>query len=85
MAKQVAILPRISNYKPMNSLEARINRVINTSAFEQSLAASEIDLIEFQCNWAKSGGFAALPQGYQDAILAGERELAYDGPAVLCS
>lgn len=61
----------------MKELHDRINRVIHTRAFEQTLEASGIDLFEFQCEWCKlgNGGFDGLPQVYKNAILAGEQEL----------
>ncbi len=65
----------------MKDLHDRINRVINTLAFEDSLEASGIDLFDFQCSWAKlsEGRFENLPQEYQKAVLAGEQELAQTG------
>ncbi len=68
----------------MNELHDRINRVINTPAFEASLADNGIDLIEFQSSWHKcQGDFSKLPMPYQTAILAGESELAGSGQLVL--
>jgi hypothetical protein len=70
----------------MNELHDRINRVINTPAFEACLNEKGIDLIEFQCTWHKEsqgGNFDKLPKPYQDAILAGENELAGSGEMVL--
>jgi hypothetical protein len=69
----------------MNELHDRINRVINTLAFEACLNEKGIDLIEFQCTWHKAsqGDFNKLSQPYQDAILAGEKELAKTGELVL--
>lgn len=68
-----------------NELHDRINRVINTPAFEASLVSDGLDLIEFQCTWHKlsQGDFGKLPKAYQDAILAGEKELKGDGEIVL--
>jgi hypothetical protein len=45
-----------------------------------------IDLIEFQCTWHKEsqgGQFNKLRQAYQEAIIAGEKELAASGEMVL--
>jgi hypothetical protein len=69
----------------MNELHRRINKVINTSAFEASLEESGIDVIEFQTTWHKlsGGSFGRLPQNYQEAIIAGERELRGTGSAEL--
>jgi hypothetical protein len=69
----------------MNELHDRINRVINTLAFEACLNASGIDLIEFQCTWHKDsrGDFNNLSEPYKQAILAGEKELAETGEMVL--
>jgi hypothetical protein len=61
----------------MKELHDRINRVINTQAFEASLSANGIDLFEFQCSWCtlSKGSFDNLPEPYKAAILAGESEL----------
>lgn len=69
----------------MNELHDRINRVINTSAFEACLNAKGIDLIEFQCTWhgESKGDFGKLRPEYQEAIIAGEKELAGSGAMVL--
>jgi hypothetical protein len=70
----------------MKALHDRINRVINTQAFEAHLAAHGIDLFEFQCSWAKlseGGQFDKLPEQYQAAILAGEKELLTSGEFAL--
>jgi len=69
----------------MNELHDRINKVINTLAFEACLERNQIDLIEFQCTWYKTsnGDFNKLPKPYQDAILAGEKELTGSGEIVL--
>ena len=72
----------------MNSaseLHDRINRVINTPAFEAYLDSKGLDLIEFQCTWYKvsQGNFDKLPDAYQGAIIAGEQELKGDGEVVL--
>lgn len=63
----------------------RINKVINTPAFEAYLDANGLDLIEFQCTWYKEskGDFEKLPPAYQGAIIAGEKELKGDGEVVL--
>jgi hypothetical protein len=68
-----------------NELHDRINRVINTPAFEAWLVANNLDLIEFQCTWHKlsQGDFNKLPKAYQDAILVGEAELKGAGEIVL--
>ena len=68
-----------------NELHDRINRVINTLAFEACLAQNGLDLIEFQCSWHKlsNGDFNKLPKAYQDAIKAGEAELKGSGELVL--
>jgi hypothetical protein len=65
----------------MKELHDRINRVINTCAFEKYLADHGIDLFEFQCSWIKAskGSFDNLPKEYQEAILAGECELSQSG------
>jgi len=65
----------------MKELHDRINRVINTRAFEKYLEDHDIDLFEFQCSWAEAskGSFDKLPEDYQNAILAGEQELAQTG------
>jgi hypothetical protein len=69
----------------MNELHDRINRVLNTPAFEAYLEAKGIDLIDFQCTWKKlsKGEFKNLPKEYQDAITAGERELEGSGDLVI--
>lgn len=63
------------------NLHDRINRVINTDAFEKSLTRSGIELFEFQSNWSEAGknGFSGLPKAYRDAIVAGEKELSESG------
>lgn len=65
----------------MKELHDRINRIINTDAFEKSLGEQGIDLFDFQCSWTKEshGSFDNLPQAYKDAIIAGEQELAQTG------
>lgn len=66
----------------MNELHDRINKVINTLAFEACLEKNNLCLIEFQANWrtlSQGGKFDELPKAYKDAILAGERELACNG------
>ena len=74
--------------KPMNTSELhdRINRVINTRAFDVYLEEHNIDLIDFQCSWHKisKGDFYKLPEDYQGAILAGEAELSNTGVVELC-
>jgi hypothetical protein len=67
----------------MNQLHDRINKVINTLAFEARLHERGRDLLEFQCSWHEYGSFDQLPEPYQDAILAGEAELAASGNIVL--
>ena len=61
----------------MKSLHDRINRVIHTRAFEETLEAAGVDLFQFQIDWCKlsNGSFEGLPTSYRDAILAGEKEL----------
>jgi hypothetical protein len=68
----------------MLDLQDRINRVINSPAFIESLARFGIELFEFQCDWPnKSRGiFKNLPKPYQEAILAGEREMHEHGTLV---
>lgn len=65
----------------MKELHDRINRIINTLAFEKCLASHGIDLFEFQCSWAKlsEGNFDKLPENYKEAIICGEAELAQTG------
>jgi hypothetical protein len=70
----------------MKALHDRINRVINTQAFEKYLEAHSIDLFEFQCSWSKlseGGFFEKLPEQYQAAIIAGEAELSASGELAL--
>lgn len=58
----------------------RINRVINTFAFDDALRQSGDELFDFQLNlmttW-KGASFAELPEKYRKPILAGEKELRY--------
>ena len=72
--------------KGMKELHDRINRVINTDAFEKALVDGGIDLWDFQCSWHQlsRGVFSNLPKEYQEAILAGEKELQGSGELVLC-
>jgi hypothetical protein len=66
----------------MKELHDRINRVINTCAFEQTLEKEGIALFQFQGKWARyasKGGFDSLPAGYRRAIIAGEKELSKNG------
>ncbi len=74
-----------SIHQDMTALHDRINRVINTQAFEQCLEAEGVDFIEFQCTWGKlsKGDFEALPESYRKAILAGEAELTTAGELML--
>lgn len=68
----------------MNELHDRINRVINTLAFEKALMDKGVDLIEFQTSWHQCrGSFDKLPASFQAAIIAGEAELAGSGEMVL--
>ena len=69
----------------MNELHDRINRVINTPAFEACLEKNGLDLIEFQSTWHKisQGDFNKLPKAFQDAIIAGEDELKGSGQVLL--
>jgi len=67
------------NIKDMD-LHDRINRIINTHAFEQTLLGGGSSMIEFQLDWLDYGTFENLPPLFQQAILAGEEELAYQGP-----
>ena len=62
-------------------LHDRINKIINTEAFEKELERQGIDLFEFQCSWVEKsqGDFNNLPESYQGAILAGETELKTSG------
>jgi hypothetical protein len=54
----------------------RINKVINTDAFEASLASNGLSVIDFQLGWPDArGDFDKLPWEYRDAVLAGEKEL----------
>ncbi len=68
-----------------NELHDRINRVINTPAFEQKLKDGGVDLFDFQCDWHElsKGDFNKLPKAYQDAIAAGEEELSRHGEVTL--
>jgi hypothetical protein len=61
----------------MYALHDRINRVINTSAFEESLSRAGVDLFEFECNWPSlsEGCFENLPPAYQEAIRSAEAAL----------
>ena len=70
----------------MNELHRRINKVINTMAFEACLEKNGIDLVDFQSDWVKlsqGGHFDRLPKVYRDAIIAGESELAGSKEIVL--
>lgn len=58
------------------ALHDRINRVINTCAFEKILEAGGVCLFEFQADWANYESFDKLPKTYQLAITEGESELA---------
>ena len=64
-------------------LHDRINLVIHTDAFEETLESNGKSMIEFQLEWADYGTFEELPAVYQKAILAGEQELAYAGPVLV--
>lgn len=61
--------------KPI-TLEDRINRVINTDAFEKSLNEDGLVLFDFQLDWAQYSTFDNLPPAFKKAILAGETELS---------
>jgi hypothetical protein len=69
----------------MQELHDRINRVINTQAFEACLEKHGVDLFDFQSSWHKlsGGSFSKLPQSYQEAILAGEAEAQQLGELTL--
>jgi len=64
-------------------LHDRINRVINTAAFEESLSKSGMELFDFQCEWPKYSQFDDLPEAYRKAIEAGESELFRTGELTL--
>lgn len=53
----------------------RINKVINTQAFEDELNDFRYTLFEFQATWHKYKTFEDMPIPYQSAILAGEQSL----------
>lgn len=57
------------------SLLNRVDRVINTNAFERVLNNHFIKLFEFQLDWPNYKNFKDFPIPYQSAILAGEEEL----------
>jgi hypothetical protein len=57
-------------------LHDRINCVINTPAFEETLKAEGICLFDFQAEWSGFASFENLPSAFQKAILAGEAELS---------
>ena len=61
------------------TLLERINRVINTDAFEKSLEEDDLLLIDFQLTWLDYADFESLPETHKKAILAGEKELEYTG------
>ena len=65
----------------MDTLHDRIGRVVNTAAFESSLASNGVRKIEFQATWNKDsvGDFSQLRPAYQEAVLAGEQELGSTG------
>ncbi|MCE0483800.1 MAG: hypothetical protein LV479_06135 [Methylacidiphilales bacterium] len=64
-------------------LHDRINRVINTEAFEKTLLEKGKYLFEFQCDWPNYATFEELPEEYRIAILAGEAELSGSGTLTL--
>ena len=61
-----------------SELQDRINRVINTSAFSDSLSESGVELFDFQIEFAPPNyrSFEDLPEFCKKAILAGEIELS---------
>lgn len=65
----------------MFELENRINRVIHTKAFEETLERYGMDLFDFQTQWFKvsDGDFEKLPVAFKEAILDGEKEVSYTG------
>ena len=48
-------------------LEDRINRVINTAAFERSLKSDGLEVFDFQADWCRSITFDNLPEAFQKA------------------
>jgi len=70
----------------MNTTELhdRINRIINTPAFERTLEAHGYCLFDFQAEWTRYPTFEELPEGFKDAITQAEREL-YATTATLAS
>ena len=64
-------------------LHDRINRVINTEAFERVLEEHGKYLFEFQSEWPSFASFEELPEDYKTAILAGEAELSGSGTLTL--
>ena len=56
-------------------LEKKVNSVINTRAFIDTLAAYGYDLIEFQCEWSNYRSIDEMPEGFARAIYNGEKEL----------
>ena len=63
---------RSKGFESMQELHDRINRVINTHAFETALAEEGVDLFEFQCEWPQYQRFDDLPAAYRHAICKAE-------------
>lgn len=61
----------------MATLQDRINKVIHTHAFEDTLCEGGVSLIEFQIWMAIvfPSRFDQLPELYRQAVLAGEADL----------
>ena len=64
----------------MATLIDRINKVIHTHAFEDTLCQAGWSLIRFQIDFGieTPTRFDQLPELYQQAILAGEEQLLND-------
>jgi hypothetical protein len=58
------------------ALHDRINRIINTDAFEKALEAEGLSVFDFQADWADYDSFETLPDAFKNAILAGETEIS---------
>ncbi len=64
---------------PRKALLYRINRVINVDEFESTLEKWNLDVADFQLEWASCGAFENWPTPYREALLAGEAALEQQG------
>jgi hypothetical protein len=67
----------------MKILHDRINKIINTEAFEKTLISEGSSVFDFQLEWSEYKSFDELPDAFKKAIQAGEAELTAPTPTLV--